>query len=60
MSRGSSMQWGPVWRLYRPFGGLPCDVWQRKVLNIAIDEVLGALSMHAAPRQYRLLWYPQE
>jgi hypothetical protein len=30
----------------RPF---PCDVWQRKVLGIAIDEVSGALSMQAAP-----------
>jgi hypothetical protein len=30
----------------RPF---PCDVQQRKVLDIAIDEVSGALSMHAAP-----------
>jgi hypothetical protein len=43
------MQWDPVWRLYRPLGGLPCDVRQRKVLNIVIDEVSGALSMHAAP-----------
>jgi hypothetical protein len=30
----------------RPF---PCDVWQRKVLDIAIDEVSGALSMCVAP-----------
>jgi hypothetical protein len=30
----------------RPF---PCDVRQRRVLDIAIDEVWGALSMHAAP-----------
>jgi hypothetical protein len=30
----------------RPF---PCDVRQRKVLYIAIDEVLGALSIHAVP-----------
>jgi hypothetical protein len=30
----------------RPF---PCDVQQRKVLDIAIDEVSGALSMHTAP-----------
>jgi hypothetical protein len=27
----------------RPF---PCDVQQRKVLDIAIDEVSGSLSMH--------------
>jgi hypothetical protein len=26
-----------------------CDVRQRKALDIAIDEVLGALSMHATP-----------
>jgi hypothetical protein len=43
------MQWDLVWRLYRPLEGLPCDVRQRKVLDIAIDDVLGALSMHAAP-----------
>jgi hypothetical protein len=30
----------------RPF---PCDIQQQKVLDIAIDEVSGALSMHAAP-----------
>jgi hypothetical protein len=30
----------------RPF---PCDVRQQKVLDIAIDVVSGALSMHAAP-----------
>jgi hypothetical protein len=28
---------------------LTCDVRQRKVLDIAIDEVSGALSMHTAP-----------
>jgi hypothetical protein len=43
------MQWDPMWQLYRPLRGLPCDVQQRKVLGIAIDEVSGALSMHAAP-----------
>jgi hypothetical protein len=31
---------------WRPF---PCDVRQQNVLDIAIDEVLGALSMHMAP-----------
>jgi hypothetical protein len=30
----------------RPF---PSDIRQRKVLDIAIDEVSWALSMHAAP-----------
>jgi hypothetical protein len=30
----------------RPF---PCDVWQQMVLDIAIDEVSGELSLHAAP-----------
>jgi hypothetical protein len=36
----------------RPF---PCDVRQRKVLDIAIDEVLGALSMHVAPPAIRIV-----
>jgi hypothetical protein len=36
----------------RPF---PYDVWQRKVLDIAINEVLGALSMHAAPLTIRIV-----
>jgi hypothetical protein len=43
------MQWDSVWRLYTPLGGLPCDVRQWKVLDIAIDEVSGALSMHVVP-----------
>jgi hypothetical protein len=43
------MQWDPVWRLYRFLRGLPCDVRQWKVLDIAIEEVSGALSMHVAP-----------
>jgi hypothetical protein len=30
----------------RPF---PCDIWQWKVLDIAIDELSVALSMHAVP-----------
>jgi hypothetical protein len=36
----------------RPF---PCDVRQRKVLDIAIDEVSGALSMHAVPLAIRIV-----
>jgi hypothetical protein len=36
----------------RPF---PCDVRQVKVLDIAIDEVSGALSMHAAPPAIRIV-----
>jgi hypothetical protein len=36
----------------RPFSR---DVWQRKVLNTAIDEVSGALSMHAAPPAVRIV-----
>jgi hypothetical protein len=44
------MQWDPMLRLYRPLGGLPSDVRWQKVLDIVIDEVSGALSMHAAPR----------
>jgi hypothetical protein len=45
------MQWDMVWRLYKPLGGLPCDVRQQKVLDIAIDEVSVSvvLSMHVAP-----------
>jgi hypothetical protein len=34
----------------RPF---PCDVRQRKVLDIAIDVVSGILSIHAAPPAIR-------
>jgi hypothetical protein len=33
----------------------PCDVWQRKVLDIVINEVSGALSMHAAPQAIRIV-----
>jgi hypothetical protein len=52
------MQWDPVWRLYRPLGGLPCDVWKRKVLDIAIDEVSGALSTHAVPPAIQTIVLP--
>jgi hypothetical protein len=41
-----------VQTLLRPF---PYDVRQRKVLDIAIDEVLGALSMHAAHPAIRII-----
>jgi hypothetical protein len=44
--------------MYRPLESLPCDVRLQKVLDIAIDEVSGALFMHAAPQPYGLLWYP--
>jgi hypothetical protein len=37
---------------WRPF---PYDAWQRKVLDIAIDEVSGALSMHAVPPAIRIV-----
>jgi hypothetical protein len=47
-----------VWRLYRPIGGLPCDVRQRKVLDISIDEVSRALSMHAAPPAIQTIVVP--
>jgi hypothetical protein len=36
----------------RPF---PCDVRQRKVLDIAIDEVSGTLSMHVASPAIRIV-----
>jgi hypothetical protein len=39
----------------RPF---PNDVHQWKVLDIAIDEVSGALSKHVAPRPYGLFVVP--
>jgi hypothetical protein len=52
------MQWDPVWRLYRILRGLPCDVQRQKVLNIVIDEVSGALSMHAAPPAIRIVVVP--
>jgi hypothetical protein len=38
--------------------GLPCDVWQWKVLDIAIDEVLGALFMHAVPQAIQTIVVP--
>jgi hypothetical protein len=41
-----------VQTLQRPF---PCDVRQWKVLDIAINEVSGALSMHAAPPVTRII-----
>jgi hypothetical protein len=44
VSGESSMLWDSVWQLYRPRGVLPYDVRQRKVLDVAIDEVSGALS----------------
>jgi hypothetical protein len=47
------MQWDLVWQLYRPLGDLPCDVRQWKVLDIAINEVSGALSMHTTPPAIR-------
>jgi hypothetical protein len=36
----------------RPF---PCDVRQQNVLDIAIDEVSGALSMHVVPLAKRIV-----
>jgi hypothetical protein len=36
----------------RPF---PSDVCQQKVLDIAIDEVSGALSMHVVPPTIRIV-----
>jgi hypothetical protein len=52
------MQCDPVWQLYRHLGGLPSDVRQRKVLDIAIDEVSGALSMHVEPLAIRSVVVP--
>jgi hypothetical protein len=33
-----------------PQKAFPCDIQQRKVLDIAIKEVSGALSMHTVPK----------
>jgi hypothetical protein len=52
------MQWDPLWRLCTPLGGLPCDVRQWKVLDIAIDEMSGALSMHVVPPTKRTVVVP--
>jgi hypothetical protein len=52
------MQWDLVWRLYKPLGGLPYDVQQRQVLDIAINEVSGELSMHMAPPAIRTVVVP--
>jgi hypothetical protein len=52
------MQWDPVWQLYRsptPRRPFPCNVWQWKVLDIAIDEVSGVVFMHAALMAIRIL-----
>jgi hypothetical protein len=47
---------GPgVATVHTPWRPFPCDVRQQKVLDIAIDEVLGALSMHAAPLSIRFI-----
>jgi hypothetical protein len=37
----------------RPF---PCEVRQWNVLNIAIDEVSGALSMHTVPSTIQIIY----
>jgi hypothetical protein len=39
----------------RPF---PCDILQRKVLGIAINDVSGALSMHGAPMAIWIILVP--
>jgi hypothetical protein len=54
------MQWDPVWQLYRPLGGLPYDVRQRKVRDIAIEEVSRVLSMHVAPPAIWIVVVPTE
>jgi hypothetical protein len=52
------MQWDSVWRLYRLLGGLPCDVRQQKVLDRAINNVSGPLSMHVAPLAIQIVVVP--
>jgi hypothetical protein len=41
--------------VYTPRRPFLCDVRQWKFLDIAINEVLGALSMHAAPSAIRIV-----
>jgi hypothetical protein len=58
--------WSRVWGIIYAVGpdvatiptprrSFPCDVQQRKVLDIAIDEVSGALSMHAVLPAIRIV-----
>jgi hypothetical protein len=58
--------WSRVWGMIYAVGSgvatvqtrqrlFPCDVRQWKVLDIAIDEVSGALSMHAVPLAIRIV-----
>jgi hypothetical protein len=54
------MPWDPVVTLQNPQRPFPYDVRQWKVLYIAIDEVSGALSMHAVPQPYGLFVVPAE
>jgi hypothetical protein len=49
------MPWDPVVTLQNPQRPFPYDVRQWKVLYIAIDEVSGALSMHAVPPAIRIV-----
>jgi hypothetical protein len=48
--------------LQTPRRYFPCDVRQRKVLDIAIDEVSGGGIVYAygAPGHTDYLWYPHE
>jgi hypothetical protein len=50
------MQWEPdVATVQTPWMPFPCDIRQRKVLDIVINEVSGALSMHMAPPAIRIV-----
>jgi hypothetical protein len=53
------MKCDPEWCLYKPLGG-HCSMKTGEGPRKAIDEVSGALSIHAAPHPYGLWWYPQE
>jgi hypothetical protein len=51
------MQWDLVWRLCKPLGGhFPMTAGE--VLDIAIDEVSGALSMHVTPPTIWIVMVP--
>jgi hypothetical protein len=51
------MQWDPVWRLYKPLGSL-FPVMAAKGLDIAIDEVSEALSIHVVPPAIQIVLVP--
>jgi hypothetical protein len=60
MCGGSSMQWDPMWQLYRPLGGLFPVTEAEGPRHSHRRGVGGIIYARGAPQPYRLLWYPQE